>query len=59
VPTSKQRGQAAFGFDRSCGGAGHAAEELEQGALACAILADDAQHFALLYFQVDVAQGGD
>ncbi len=37
----------------------HLAQDLQQGAFAGAVLADDAEHFAFLYFEVDVAQGPD
>ena len=38
-------------------GGGDAAQDLEQGALAGAVAADDAEHFAALDLEGDVAQG--
>ncbi len=47
----------ALGADDACGGGGNPGEKLEQGALSCAVAADDAYYVALLNFEVDVLQG--
>ena len=50
------------GTDAACdgytpvGGFGDAGEDFEQGALPGAVVPDDAEHFALLHFEVDVPQ---
>ena len=48
---------AAIGSDDARGGGGHAAEQLEEGALAGAVPADDAHDIALFYLEVDVLEG--
>ena len=48
---------AALGSDDSGGGSGHAAEQLEEGALAGAVAADDAHDVALFHLEVDVLEG--
>ena len=55
----EERGYAATGVDAAGGGGGDAAEELEQGALAGAVLADDAEDIAFLYIEADVLEGID
>ena len=45
---------AALGADCAGGGGGHAAEQLEEGALAGAVAADDAHDVALFHLEVDV-----
>jgi hypothetical protein len=44
----EQAGDAAFDLDLAGSGGGDARQDLEQGALARAVAADDAEHFALL-----------
>ncbi len=53
----QEAGYAALGADAASGGGGDAAQQLEQGALAGAVLADDAHHLALLYREGDMLQG--
>ena len=48
---------AALGADCAGSGGGHAAEQLEEGALAGAVPADDAHDVALFHLEVDVLQG--
>ena len=48
---------AALGADDSRGGCSHAAEQLEEGALAGAVPADNAHDIALFYLEVDVLEG--
>lgn len=48
---------AAPRADGARGGCGHAAEELEERAFACAVAADDAYDVALFHLEVDVLQG--
>ena len=43
----------------ACGGGGDMTEELQQGALASTVLADDADDVALLDLERDVLQGPD
>ena len=53
----EQRPDASTGTDGAGGGGGNFGEDLQQGALAGTVLADDAYHVALLDFEVDVLQG--
>ena len=48
----EEGGDAATGVDAAGGGGGDAAEELEQGALAGAVLADDAEDIAFMDIKV-------
>ena len=53
----QQAADAPADFDLAGGGGGDAREDLEQGALAGAVAADDAEDLALLDLEADVAQG--
>lgn len=55
----EEGGDAALVLDAAGAGRGDVREELEEGALAGAILADDAKDFALLYLEGDVTEGPD
>ena len=53
----QQAADAPADLDLAGGGGGDAREDLEQGALAGAVAADDAEDFALLDLKADIAQG--
>ena len=55
----EQRGNPPADVDLADGGRSDAREELQQCALARAVLADDADHVALLHAEIDVPQGPD
>ena len=55
----EQRGDPPANVDLADGGRSDAREELQQRALARAVLADDADHVALLHAEIDVPQGPD
>ena len=55
----QQGGDAATDFYTSGGGGGDATEELQQGALACTVLTDDANDIALLHLEIYVFQSPD
>ena len=55
----QQTPDTAAGADGAGGGGGDFGEDLQQGAFAGTVLADDAHHVALLDFEVDVTQGPD
>ncbi len=55
----EQRRDAPADVDLPDRGRGDAREELQQRALARAVLADDADHVALLHAEIDVPQGPD
>ena len=52
----KEAGDTSAGADSARGGGGNLTEEFEQGTLARAVLADDADHIALLDLEIDIAQ---
>lgn len=55
----EEGGDAAFSVYLAGSGGGDAGEELEQGAFAGAVLANDAENIAFLDFEVDVLKGVD
>ena len=55
----KEGGDASAVADVAGAGSGDVREELQEGALACSVLADDAYHVALLYLERDVFQCPD
>ncbi len=55
----EQRGDPPADVDLADGGRGDAREELQQRALARAVLADDADHIALFHAEIDVPQRPD
>ena len=55
----EQRGDPPADVDLADGGRSDAREELQQRALARTVLADDADHVALLHAEIDVPQGPD
>src|SRR5512132_2232978 len=53
-----EQGAHASAYPRLAqGGRGDAGQDLQQGALACAVVADDPEGFAALHFEVEVPQG--
>ena len=55
----QQTGDASAGADRTHSGAGDLTEEFQEGTLAGAVLADDADDVALLHLEVDIAERPD
>ena len=53
----QQAADAPLDLDLTGGGGGDAREDLEEGALAGAVAADDAEDLALANLEADVAQG--
>ena len=52
----EQRTDAAVDPDLAFGGFGDARQDLEQGALACAVAPDDAQHLSLLHIEGNIVE---
>jgi len=53
----EKRADAAFKVDLALGGGRDSGEDLEEGALACAVSTDDAHHLSAIHIEVNVLEG--